>query len=254
MTYSTDASSPSGTAFSFSGAGNASKTLFTGNYVEIDTTKTYELSVYAKDTAGTNTYYMGIDQLDIDKNRIGAANIYWAEGSTTRLARDIKNGDTTIYLEDVSGFVNASQYYQLGFIFWNYKDSTGYQYPKETYSRNVVKGTSGNNLFDYADINFTNNTITLNYAWNGVTYTAGTELSQCSSGSAYMYCLLSNKPMTTSWEQYSATISGYQTNNLTPTKFRQGTKYVRLLIIRNTNSSNTSNVTSSFTNISIKKV
>ncbi|MBO4936996.1 MAG: hypothetical protein J6C90_01585 [Clostridia bacterium] len=110
LTYSTDASSPSGTAFSFSGAGNASKTLFTGNYVEIDTTKTYELSVYAKDTAGTNTYYMGIDQLDIDKNRIGAANIYWAEGSTTRLARDIKNGDTTIYLEDVSGFVNAEQY------------------------------------------------------------------------------------------------------------------------------------------------
>ncbi|MBO4936995.1 MAG: hypothetical protein J6C90_01580 [Clostridia bacterium] len=62
--------------------------------------------------------------------------------------------------------------------------------------------------------------------------------------------------MTTSWKQYSATISGYRTTEVVwdNTKFRQGTKYVRIFVIKNANSSNTSNVTTSFTNFSIKEV
>lgn len=69
-----------------------------------------------------------------------------------------------------------------------------------------------------------------------------------------MYSLRANKELTTSWIKYSATISGIDINATNATKFRQGTKYVRLVMIRNSNSNNTGTVTTSFTNISIKKV
>ena len=255
LTYSTDASSPSGTAFSYSYAGNSTRTVKTGNYAEIDITQSYEVSAYAKDTAGTNTYYLGLVSYDIDKLEIMPMYILWGAGSTTKLTRDVKNGDTVVYLEDVSGFKDYSDYYyRMGFIIWDYKDSTGYQYPKETYSRNVVRGTSSQYLFDYADIDFANNCINLNYAWNGGTHTAGTYLSQCADGGTYMYSLRAYKELTTSWTKYSATISGIDINATNATKFRQGTKYVRLVMIRNSNSNNTGTVTTSFTNISIKKV
>ncbi|MFQ6773462.1 MAG: hypothetical protein ACLRFG_03220 [Clostridia bacterium] len=253
LTYSTDNSSPSGTAFSYSLAGNINKHISTGNYVEVDIAKSYNLSVYAKDSTGVDKYYFGLVACDADKKTIKPRNTTWIEGSTTKLARDVKNGDTVIYLEDVSGFVNHQYYYRMGFIIWDYKDSTGYQYPKETYSQNVYFGSSSLFLFNYEDIDFANNCINLNYAWNGGTHTAGADISQSNDGSTYMYCLLSNKPMTTSWKQYSATISGYQINSIKDTQFRQGTKYVRLLINRIVNNS-TDIITTSLTNISIKEV
>jgi hypothetical protein len=151
----------------------------------------------------------------------------------TTLTHDLKDGDTAIYLNDVSKFqVNSSTpTHQLGLIFWNYKDSTGYQYPEETYSRN-----SWLDLYLYTSVNTSNNTITLKTAWNHGTIPAGTSVNQSSAGSTYIYSLISNSLLTADWQFKKATISDIASpwnNDLT---FRYGTKYIRFLTMNNHNS------------------
>lgn len=74
--------------------------------------------------------------IDNDKNEITIINIAFKKGSTTYLTQDLKSGDTEIHLQDASklAYDNGND---NGIIVWNYKDSTGHQYPEETYSRNV---------------------------------------------------------------------------------------------------------------------
>ena len=75
-----------------------------------------------------------------------------------------------------------------GLIFWNYKDSTGYLYPPETYSGNVWLS-----LYDYSNINFEENTITLKSTWNKGTIKAGTKVSQSLDAATYNYQIFQNE-------------------------------------------------------------
>ena len=147
------------------------------------------------------------------------------EGSLTTLAQDLKPGDTTVYLTDASGFDSSkTAYYHKGFIFWNYKNSYGYQYPPETYSRHKYSNlwTNGSTAIDK-----TNNTITLDKAWTGPTFPAGTSVSQCSDGNTYSYGNDNFYIKTTEWVRKTATWSGVGRNNESH-KFREGTAFVRL--------------------------
>ncbi len=221
FTYSEDSTSPTGSKFTKTSSTYIAQTT---NLISVDTSAEYELSAYVKAEAGTCTnYYAGYACYDIDKKVIGATNIYHFMNSTTYLTQELKNGDTVVHLDNVSGFSVASSTptYQRGFIFWNYKDSTGYQYPISTYSRNVW-----DNLYDYGSINTTNNTITLKSAWTHGTFAKGTYLSQSNSGSGFSYCLQGGGKAPTTWTYKSINIQGL-THSDAGLHFRYGTRYIK---------------------------
>lgn len=116
--------------------------VISNEMIEVNTNKKYFQSVTMKSDNQNSRSYVGLIQCDIDKKRIESYKYLFRKGSTTYLMQDLNNGDTEIYLKDVSGFkyvdrTSADNYLYNGIIVWNYKDSTGYQYPEETYSRNV---------------------------------------------------------------------------------------------------------------------
>lgn len=203
--------------------------------IKVDLTKEYEYSCWIKAVpdAGQsiNTQcYLGLQSLDIDGNSINCANYAIVANTTTTLAQDLKIGDTKIYLTNGSAWSNSVSYSNR-LIFWNYIDSTGYEWPIETYSRNQF-----GSLWDLntGAIDAATGIITLKAAWaypnpnrpDGV-WPAGTPLSQGTSGSTYIYPLLRGNPPTV-WTKKSAIIKGvqYGASGSINTQFRPGTASV----------------------------
>lgn len=207
--------------------------VFTNDeYIPVDVNQTYKFSYYIKSSNDSARYFDYVSMYDIDKNNIQASNVMWIEGSTTTLAKELKKGDTKVYLTSVAGFNTSTTYnYQRGLTFWNYQNSKGYSYGKETYSRN----TWSDLWTDGASIDKTNNTITLKTAWTHGTFPAGTFVSQRSDGGSYTYLnqnfLLS--PANT-WIYKTEVLNGTGKNNALR-KFREGTAFVKVgwLVNRN---------------------
>jgi prepilin-type N-terminal cleavage/methylation domain-containing protein len=219
---------------SFSKTSSVYTTITSNNYIPIDTNKTYILSGYFKNNGAAATYFVGFASYDIDKQTILSSHTMFITNSTTTLTQDLKPGDTVVYLNNLSGFSidSSTSIYKLGLIFWNYKDSTNYQYPIETYSRN-----SWYNLFLYSSVDKINNTITLKVPWpssNG-TIPAGTAVSQSNVGNTYNFPLISGQTLTTNWQLKKVTISGVTSPWSGNSKFRYGTKYIRFLTLDNYN-------------------
>lgn len=228
FTYGTDSE---GGYLSYTG--NPFDTPTANEYIYVDTSKKYQMSADFKSNNTVATFYVGFRPYDIELQEISAKNVMYVEGSLTTLKQDLKNGDTTIYLNDTSGFhVNSSTpYYQLGLIFWNYTDSTGYTWPELTYSRNAW-----HSLYDYDKVDKTNNTITLSSPWNYGTILKGTKLSQSNDGPSFIYSLLSGDKLTSSWQTRTVIINGINENGYyTSTKFGYGTAYIRPAIVFNYN-------------------
>lgn len=206
-----------------------------GNYVEIDPNKSYTQTITMKSSDDSSLYLAGIIEYDVDYNPVEAPNIMYVVGTTTYLTKSLNSGDTVVYLNDTTNFqlTESTPSYILGLIFWNYTDSTGYTYPKETYSRNVY-----HDLYKYDGVNKINNTITLKTAWTGPTINAGTYLSQSSSGGTFNYGILEGATISTNYKTYSNTLIGTVTNNYSQSKFRPGTKYIRAHILYSYSNSN----------------
>ena len=145
-------------------------------FIPIDTTKKYRMSIDIASIPDTeSTYnYMFLAFFDIDKNLIRTDFNMYFQGSTTTIAKDLKKGDTEIYVTDLSGFTQKSYSYQRAIIFWDYKNSYGYQYPKETYSRNVKSSLWTNE----EQLDYINNKIILDSPWSGIEHLAGCDISQ----------------------------------------------------------------------------
>lgn len=202
--------------------------IFVGDkLIPVDISKTYEFSMNLK-ADGTDPIYLGWGEYDIDGHYISPENCRGFVKTTTTLAKDLKNGDTVVYLSSASAWGNTSATWQLGLIFWNYKDSTGYQYPVGIYSRNVWL-----DLYTYANVNKSNNTITLKTAWNHGTFPAGTKVSQSDSSGWKYFNYVYNQPPA-EWDKTSLTISGVQSAyDYTPLNFNQATKYIRFVMLHN---------------------
>lgn len=202
--------------------------IFVGDkLIPVDISKTYEFSMNLK-ADGTDPIYLGWGEYDIDGHYISPENCIGFVETTTTLAKDLKNGDTVVYLSSASAWGNTSATWQLGLIFWNYKDSTGYQYPVGIYSRNVWL-----DLYTYANVNKSNNTITLKTAWNHGTFPAGTKVSQSDSSGWKYFNYVYNQPPA-EWDKTSLTISGVQSAyGYTPLNFNQATKYIRFVMLHN---------------------
>lgn len=214
-------------------------TLYIPQYiVSIDITRTYEFSMFFKGDS-SKKLYIGWDEFDIDGELISATYCMGLSASTTTLAKDLKNGDTVVYLSSVDGWTNTAYTHQLGLIFWNYKDSTGYQYPVGVYSRNAWL-----NLYTFDNVNKTNNTITLKSAWTYGTFPAGTTVSQ-SNSAGHKYFKYQNSNYPSDWTEVTNTISGEQPlYGFQSAKFNQAAKYARFIILHNYGGGTTTSTTS----------
>lgn len=232
-------------SFSFTGV---PKELYIPQYIiPIDINKKYEFKMNLKGNS-SKKLYLGWDEYDIDGKHISATYSMGYSSSTTTLAQDLKDGDTVVYLTSTSGWTNTTATHQLGLIFWNYKDSTGYQYPEGVYSRNAWV-----NLYTSNNVNKTNNTITLNSAWNHGTFPAGTKVSQ-SNSSGHKYFNYTNSYYPSDWTETSYIIGGIQTPYVFQSaKFNQAAKYMRFVILHNYSGGSTSSTTK-ISNISLRDV
>ncbi len=241
FTYGTDSE---GGYLSYTG--NSANVLSGDDYIYVDTSRKYQISFDVKSNNETSKYYAGFTEYDMDMNYIGQENVAYINGSLTFLKKDLKNGDNIIYLNDVSGFQvdSSTPTLQLGLIFWNYTDSTGYTWPELTYSRNVWI-----DLYTYDKVDKVNNTITLKSPWSHGKVPSGTKLSQSSAGAAYNYSLLYDNVLSSSWANYKNVISGMMSNGVTEaTKFKYGTVYIKPYVDFSTyNGSNTTFYMKNFT-------
>ncbi len=212
---------------SFYREGNTSKTIESVNYTEIDPTKKYHYSFYAKNMGNLETSFLiGFKEYDTDKKWIESRNIMYVANTLTKLTKDLHSGDTVVYIDDLSNFRNVNGQYSSGLIFWNYCNSTGYCYEPETYSQNVYL-----NIFDFANVNTSDNTITLKSAWSGKTITAGTYLSQSNAGGNFHYTF-ANK-LSSDWTKYEDVIEGEKSGFVSTEYFRTGAKYLKVAITDN---------------------
>ena len=194
--------------------------------IKVDTNKTYYQSVEASSDK-KSIWYIGLTEYDIDKRLKTSAMDRYVFNTLTYLMEDLKDGDTKVYLNDITNF---KTYGSLGFIFWNYKDSTGYIYPEETYSRNVYE-----KLYTSDNINKNDNIITLTNPWSYGTIKKGTKLSQ-SLGGGYNYGVLANDSLNNNMTLYERNISGLIScafSDCAQDKFKYGTQYVKYLLLNN---------------------
>lgn len=227
-----DGSMANGSPGSFTHSPLAISPVATDEMFPVDTAKAYrvEFDTYSKGDGAAPQLYAMLLFYDVDKQLMNIQQVSYIEGSTTTLAQDLKNGDTTVYLTSAAGFADTSQAHQRALIFWDYTNSFGYTYPPETYSRDFVY-TSAGLWSDNSKVDKVNNTITLSSPWSSGTRTAGTPVSQNSSGSTYVYFWSktgSSFPID-QWVHASGTYSGFQTGIANVAgKFYKGTAYCRV--------------------------
>ncbi len=213
---------------SFTKAAGSAGTYTTDEYFPVNPANEYTFSLDAKSANGVGRLYSMLMFYDVDKKEINAGTHIHNAASTTTLARDLKAGDTTIYLTSAAGW---STTYAYGFYMtvWNYKNSFGYTYPSGTYSRTRLTLPKNGNYLNSANLNKTANTITLATAYSGATIPAGTSVSQGGDGATYKYFPCSNTLIPTTWKSYSGKITGidYSGGNKAA-MFPPGTAYARI--------------------------
>lgn len=187
---------------------------YTNQLIPYNPTEDYLLSATMKSYNGQDAVgcYLSIVPYDADGNEISYGHTNWMPGTTTTLAQDLKKGDTVIHFVSLTNWANTTQTYQRGFLFWNYKDSKGKTYEKETYSRSLY-------LDRYTDdnsVNRTSHTITLKSAWTGETIPAGTYVSQSTAGGVYIYPL--GNQLSGEWKDYQMILKSSSDRRLLYTK------------------------------------
>mgnify|MGYP007008491463 CR=1 FL=1 len=206
--------------------------------IPIDLSRSYEFSMFFKGDS-SKKLYIGWDEFDIDGKQISATHCMGFADSTTTLARELKNGDTVVYLTSANGWTSTSYTHQLGLIFWNYKDSTGYQYPVGVYSRNAWL-----NLYTFDNVNKTTNAITLKSAWAYGAFPAGTTVSQ-SNSAGHKYFKYQNSSYPSDWTEVTHVIAGDQPlYTFQSSKINQAAKYARFIILHNYGGGTTTSTTS----------
>lgn len=228
-TWTFDGAITNNSAGSFTKSAGSAGTYISDEYFPVNPLQEYTFSFDVKSAKGVGRLYSMFVFYDADQNQITAGHHIYNVASTTTLARELKAGDTVIYLTNAAGFSTTFNY---GFymIIWNYKNKFGYTYPAGTYSRNriTLPKTSANKL-DSNCLNTSANTITLSAAYTGATIPAGTSISQGGDGGTYKYFPCSNTLIQTMWTNYSGKISGidYSGQNESNT-FPPGTAYAKL--------------------------
>ncbi len=235
-----------GSCGSFKCTGNRAKRLLTEK-IPVDKNKHYKISVNAKSSV-LSAFYGGISCYDIDGYEIRATDVRHYKNSLTTLAQDLNDGDTVVHLTSTDGFNKKTDYsFEHGLIFWNYKNSYGYQYLEETYSRN-----HWSNLWS-GESSFSGNDITLSSPWSHGHFDAGTKVSQISDSNGWMYFYVDYN--LTDWISASANVDNLL--NVTTVEyptfgFRPGTAFIKIGFL--TNYYNSENCTTWVTNVRLEEI
>ena len=209
-------------------------------FIPISKDKKYKLSMKLKSSDEVTKHHLGLVEYDKDRLEIvNLRNLLYVENSTTVLKKELKNGDTKIYFDNISNFMtnDKSALFSNGLIFWDYKDSTGYLYPPETYSQNGYT-----NLFDVTGIDKINHTITLRKPWAYGTFPEGTSVSQLKNGNARNYCLLAFGVIPMNETTYEVTVQ-VTDNYQDQYQLYLVTNYIRPFFVLNRSGTGTSEVT-----------
>lgn len=209
-------------------------TIGTDEFFPVDPSKRYRFEFDMKSQNNAGTMYAMLMFYDVDKMAITAAHGMFHAGTLTTLTQDLKKGDTVIHLADVSNYKTyGTGGHQRMITFWDYKNSFGYQYPPETYSRNYIYSA----WQDDSAIDKENNTITLAAPYTGGEKPAGTYVSQGNSGANYKYSGIINEKVPTEWKHYVGYFEGTDYSGLNEYgMFPPGTAYCRVGFLWNYNS------------------
>lgn len=204
--------------------GGATVTVGTDEFMPVIKGKTYKLTYDLKtnyDFSNINGFLPYLDQYDIDGYKIQDYNCNYIAGTLQQLTQDLVNGDTHIYVADISSFAALSGNGKRLQV-WNYINSRGYAWAPGTYTRNTftVSGT----------VNVANNCLDLSTAYSGSTIPAGTYISQ-NRGGGYAYIGSYDKPPANVWTSY--------THTTTSATIRYGCAYACIGWLWNYNVANT---------------
>lgn len=231
---------------SFSHRATSPSTLFTDEPMPYDPSIAYKLSYYIKGDCADARYYDILDCFDIDGLRIDDSKVKFTPGSTTRLAADLKPGDTHVSLESAAGFNTSDsdgrQRFNRGLMFWDYANSYGYEYPPETYTRNRHDGLWSSNA---SAIDKSSNRVALDAPWSGRTVPKGTGVSQTENGATFVYGNAYFTVPAREWVRKEVTLEG---------KARPGTAYVKIGWLIPNVMGGASSVTTKLTGVSFGKV
>ena len=169
----------SGGSFRATGVAGLGINPISDEFMPVDITKTYILSLAAKQT-GNASIAFGLRFYDVDKNQIEPRHYLYIPNTITTLATNLNPGDAVINLTSGTNWLpnggGPIPAWQRSIIFWNYQNSFGGSYPFSInpYSRNFYYDV-------WNDGGIVGNTITLNMqgGWPGHFYPAGTP---CSNG------------------------------------------------------------------------
>ena len=235
---------PPGTVGGFLAPVGQYQVVFSDEFLPVNPSNNYVLGCWARETnpAAVNSHlYTGIAPFDAANNQVLPQQVAWQPNTTTTLAVALNPGNTTITLTSAANWNNAAgaNGHYRGIVVWNYVDPLGYAWPVETYSRNSW-------LDIYNDGAISGNVITLKVPWAGPAISAGTSLSNSTSGGTFMYgaWLANATPTTWTWRDNKTNpYGGINTGGAIPTTaFPQGTVKVKLVILFNYGSPQSRNV------------
>ena len=150
---------------------------------------TFDLIVHSKDT---NPWYIALRMYDNNKQHIGIRSVNKVANTNTTLASAIENGATTVQLTSSANWNTVTSHHAIGVC-----DKKAWGYNRSRLDAGYTTGT------------ISNNTLTLNSAWNLGSFSAGTPVACFLSGSTYYYPLIiANANLPTDWTSYSCEFDG----------------------------------------------
>lgn len=223
--------SPPGASGSFYRT-DGSYTAETDEFVPVVASNTYEYTVWTRQrnpaTASTDGYmYIGHTCYDQAKQTIRPDMVNWLPGTSTRLAADLRPGDTVVRVESVNGWRTGStpdHFYSI--VFWNWKDSFGKVWPAGTYSRDTA-------MTCYTEAVAADNTLRLKVPWAGSTYRAGHPVGNCHSGGTYAYSLCVNVRPPVEWTFYRGSVAETVLGSAAANTMWPGTAFIKPLVLGN---------------------
>jgi hypothetical protein len=202
-----------------------------GDKILINPNDTYKVSLWAKSvgSGGLSRLYAGINPRDSANATISQHEISHDGTTETTLAQDLNNGDTTIYLTDMTNWYDGEITYRMVAGFW-FEDEYLNPYPIWT------RATLWTLPFP-TSVDIPSATITIP-SWSGGHVPAGTHVANMyASGGSYQYCVAASVYVPDIWTYYEGFIYGTQTLFDTPRSdyddFRYSTSNIYPILLSN---------------------